>query len=109
MNTDINKIAAAHNALAAEILASANSSSIMRGRITRELIRQQAAESNISNLLAAIVKGLMDGEKEPHLAAFCAMARAEVEACMESISKRHPARRPTEAEMAAAGPFPIAE
>lgn len=88
--------AATYNGRVNDALAAATTNgSMIQARVTRELVKAQARESNVSNLLAAIVAGLNEGIEAagtaPH-AAFYKMAKAEVEDAMVRISQRHPNR-----------------
>lgn len=88
--------AAAYNGRVNDAIAAATTNgSMIRDRVTRELVKTQARESNVSNLLAAIVAGLNEGIEDagaaPH-AAFYKMAKAEIESAMRRISMNHPNR-----------------
>jgi hypothetical protein len=94
MNTAMTKIAYAFYSdfqdRADEALKAARSGGyFLRNKVTRELVREQAAESNVCNLLAAIVAGLNDGMEERALKPFCEIAKEEVEAAMRKISQRN--------------------
>lgn len=85
--------AAVYNARVDDALSVATShGSMIQSRVTRELIKAQARQSNVSNLLAAIYAGLVEGCEDPALRPYCEMAMEEIGEAMKRISLRHPNR-----------------
>lgn len=61
---------------------------MLRRRVVRELIREQAAESDVANILAAALAGLKDCAANPGYATFARIATEEIEQAMTRISAR---------------------